>query len=118
MLKCSLRVRRIIGDCLTNRQTRRNLILGIETSCDDTGAAVIDLSGRLLGESLSTQLSTRYGGVIPTFAMVFHQDKIEQVVNTALNQAGVKIADITAVAVTNRPGLKGPLIIGTDYAKF
>ncbi|XP_023333368.1 probable tRNA N6-adenosine threonylcarbamoyltransferase, mitochondrial isoform X2 [Eurytemora carolleeae] len=99
-------------------RTRRNLILGIETSCDDTGAAVIDLSGRLLGESLSTQLSTRFGGVIPTFAMVFHTDKIQGVVEEALKQADVTMEDVSVIAVTNRPGLKGPLIIGTDYAKY
>jgi len=96
----------------------RTIVLGIETSCDDTGAAVIDQSGRLLGECISSQLSTRYGGVIPTFAMIFHRDKIEGVVNEALKQAGVGIEDISCVAVTNRPGLKGPLLVGTDYAKY
>jgi len=79
---------------------------------------VLDLKGKLLGESLSTQLSTRYGGVIPTFAMVFHQDKIQAVVDEAMKQAGASYEDLSAVAVTNRPGLKGPLIVGTDYAKY
>eukprot|EP00088_Acartia_fossae_P068627 TRINITY_DN8745_c0_g1_i1.p1 TRINITY_DN8745_c0_g1~~TRINITY_DN8745_c0_g1_i1.p1 ORF type:complete len:397 (-),score=23.86 TRINITY_DN8745_c0_g1_i1:58-1248(-) len=106
-----LRVRRDL-------ELRRTFILGIETSCDDTGAAVIDLQGRLLGESISTQNSTRFGGVIPTIATVLHRDKIEKVVTEALSQANKDVTEMTAVAVTNRPGLKGPLSVGTDYAKY
>jgi len=96
----------------------RSLILGIESSCDDTGACVLSLKGEILGEALSTQLSTRYGGVIPTFAMTWHAKKIEGVVALALERAGVNFQDLTHIAVTNRPGLKGPLIVGTDYAKY
>jgi len=96
----------------------RAFILGIETSCDDTGACVLGLDGRVLGEALSTQLSPRFGGVIPTFAMHFHAQKIEGVVRESLRQAGLAPGELTAVAVTNRPGLKGPLIVGTNYAKY
>jgi len=96
----------------------RSVILGIETSCDDTGAAVFDLQGKLLGEALSTQKSSRFGGVIPTIAMYLHKEKIETVVSEALKEANKSIEEVTAIAVTNRPGLKGPLIIGTDYAKY
>ena len=96
----------------------RSLILGLETSCDDTGACVMDMSGKVLGESLSTQLSSRMGGVIPTFAMTFHAQRIEGVVTDCMAKAGVRVEDLTALAVTNRPGLKGPLVIGTDYAKY
>jgi len=92
--------------------------LGIETSCDDTGAAVIDLQGKLIGEAISTQKSARFGGVIPTIAMFLHKEKIEHVVTEALHQANKSIEEVTVIAVTNRPGLKGPLIIGTDYAKY
>ena len=59
----------------------------------------------------------RYGGVIPTFAMTWHAKKIEGVVTLALEKAEVGFQHLTAIAVTNRPGLKGPLIVGTDYAK-
>ena len=59
----------------------------------------------------------RYGGVIPTFAMTWHAKKIEGVVALALEKAEVGFQHLTAIAVTNRPGLKGPLIVGTDYAK-
>lgn len=97
---------------------RRNVILGIETSCDDTGAAVLDLSGKLLGESIATQKTPRFGGVIPTISMLMHKDKIQNVVSEALLQAEKSMDDVTAVAVTNRPGMKGSLIVGTDYAKY
>ena len=63
------------------------------------------------------KLLPRYGGVIPTFAMTWHAKKIEGVVALALERAGVNFQDLTHIAVTNRPGLKGPLIVGTDYAK-
>ena len=79
---------------------------------------MIDLSGQVLGESLSTQMSSRMGGVIPTFAMTFHAQRIAGVVSDCLSKAGVRVEDLTAIAVTNRPGLKGPLIVGTDYAKY
>ena len=81
---------------LTNRYMarstilHRSLILGLETSCDDTGACVMDLSGKVLGESLSTQLSSRMGGVIHTFAMTFHAQSVEGVVNDCLARAGAR----------------------------
>jgi len=102
---------------LSLRMTR-SLILGLETSCDDTGACVMDMSGKVLGESLSTMLSSRLGGVIPTFAMGWHEEKVEGVVKDCMTKAGVGMDNLSAIAVTNRPGLKGPLIIGTDYAKY
>ena len=75
------------------------------------------LSGGEILWKLWPHLSSRYGGVIPTFAMTWHAKKIEGVVALALERAGVGFQHLTAVAVTNRPGLKGPLIVGTDYAK-
>ena len=109
---------------LTRRQMnismrmQRSIILGLETSCDDTGACVMDMNGKVLGESLSTQLSSRLGGVIPTLAMNWHAEKVEGVVMDCMAKAGLGMKDLSAVAVTNRPGLKGPLLIGTDYAKY
>jgi len=94
------------------------LILGIETSCDDTGAALITTNGEVISQVLSTQNSSRMGGVIPTFAMIFHTEKIQGVVDQCLAEAGVSMSEVSAVAVTNSPGLKGPLIVGTDYAKY
>jgi len=96
----------------------RSLILGIETSCDDTGVAVIDLSGKVLADKIHSQTSVRMGGVIPTFAMHSHAHNIHKLVTETLEEANVSPDKLTAVAVSNRPGLKGPLLVGTDYAKY
>jgi len=96
----------------------RTFILGIETSCDDTGVAVIDQSGGVLSERIHSQASVRMGGVIPTFAMHSHASVIHSLVTETMEEAGLSHSQLSAVAVTNRPGLKGPLIIGTDYAKY
>ena len=96
----------------------RSLILGIETSCDDTGVALIDQSGAVLSELVQSQTSVRMGGVIPTFAMQDHAKNIHSLVTQCLASASVTPGQLSAVAVTNRPGLKGPLLVGTDYAKW
>ena len=100
------------------RLTARSLILGLETSCDDTGVAVIDQSGRVLSQCLHSQTSVRMGGVIPTFAMHSHAATIHHLVKEALHTAQVSPSELQAVAVSNRPGLSGPLKVGTDYAKY
>jgi len=100
------------------RQTARTLILGLETSCDDTGVAVIDQSGQVLSQRLHSQASVRMGGVIPTFALHSHAATIHHLVTEALHTAEVSPSQLQAVAVSNRPGLKGPLSVGTDYAKY
>ena len=96
----------------------RTLILGIETSCDDTGVAVIDNNGQILADSIHSQTSSRMGGVIPTFAMNSHAANIHSLVTETLDKANVTPDKLSAVAVSNRPGLKGSLIVGTDYAKY
>jgi len=100
------------------RASVRSFILGIETSCDDTGVAVLDEAGAVLAERVHSQTSVRMGGVIPTFAMHSHARTIHHLVTDTLRQAALSPAQLAAVAVTNRPGLKGPLRIGTDYAKY
>uniref|UniRef100_A0A5S6QKP8 N(6)-L-threonylcarbamoyladenine synthase n=1 Tax=Trichuris muris TaxID=70415 RepID=A0A5S6QKP8_TRIMR len=94
------------------------VILGIETSCDDTGAAVIDGDGNILGEDLCSQqsYSTRFGGVIPTFAKAQHKLKIDAVVRNAIQRSGCSLQDIDAIAVTTKPGLPVCLKVGVDYA--
>ena len=104
-----------------NETLSRSYILGLETSCDDTGAAVIDLDGRLVAESLIKQPSQKYGGVIPSIAMGFHAQNVEKVIDDCAKKARLdfnKAGQISALAVTNRPGLSGSLIIGTKYAKY
>jgi len=92
-------------------------ILGIESSCDDTGAAVI-ADGLLLSNVLSSQsVHEEYGGVVPELASRAHQQNIVPVVDTALKRAGISAADLSAIAFTRGPGLLGSLLVGTSFAK-
>ncbi|XP_075970722.1 tRNA N6-adenosine threonylcarbamoyltransferase, mitochondrial-like [Anticarsia gemmatalis] len=97
-----------------------HIILGIETSCDDTGCAVIDGSGNILGESLYSQnaIHTKYGGVNPLVAKILHRENIEPAVAEALNKADKTIKDVDAIAVTTKPGLLISLQVGVRYAKY
>lgn len=93
------------------------LILGIESSCDDTAAAVIS-DGVLLSNVVSSQkVHEAYGGVVPELASRAHQQNIIPVVDQALKQAGVDRKDLTAIAFTRGPGLMGSLLVGTSFAK-
>ena len=93
------------------------IILGIESSCDDTSAAVIK-DGYLLSNVLASQdVHKAYGGVIPELASRQHQVNIVPVVSEAINRAGIKLEDITAIAFTRGPGLLGSLLVGTSFAK-
>ena len=82
----------------TNEKAR--LILGIETSCDDTGAAVVTTDGRILGEAIAGQVEVHapWGGVVPSLAKEAHQAAIDRVVADALSAAGVSACDLDAVA--------------------
>jgi len=97
----------------------RGLILGIETSCDETAAAVVERGSRTLASVVSSQIDThaRYGGVVPELASREHLRAIVPVVRAALAQAGVALHDLDAVAVTSGPGLAGALLVGIAYAK-
>ena len=93
------------------------IILGIESSCDDTSAAVIK-DGYLLSNVLASQdVHKSYGGVIPELASRAHQVNIVPVVSEAINRAGIAPEDITAIAFTRGPGLLGSLLVGTSFAK-
>ena len=95
------------------------LILGIESSCDETAAAVIEDGRRVLSNVIASQIDThrRYGGVVPELASREHLERIEEVVDGALSQAGAKPAEIDGLAVTQGPGLVGSLLVGINYAK-
>jgi N6-L-threonylcarbamoyladenine synthase len=97
----------------------RGLILGIETSCDETAAAVVERGARTLSSVIASQIAThaRYGGVVPELASREHLRAIVPVVRAALEQAGATLADLDAVAVTSGPGLAGALLVGITYAK-
>ena len=93
------------------------IILGIESSCDDTAAAVIK-DGKLLANIVATQnIHKSYGGVVPELASRAHQQNIIPVVDQALKQAGVEKFELSAIAFTRGPGLMGSLIVGTSFAK-
>ena len=92
-------------------------ILGIESSCDDTSAAVLRDEVLLSNVMASQEVHRRYGGVIPELASRAHQQNILPVVSEALKQAGVTLSDIDAVAFTRGPGLLGSLMVGVSFAK-
>ena len=94
-----------------------DIILGIESSCDDTSAAVIK-DGYLLSNVLASQdVHKAYGGVIPELASRAHQLNIVPVVSQAIDRARIRPSDITAIAFTRGPGLLGSLLVGTSFAK-
>jgi N6-L-threonylcarbamoyladenine synthase len=92
-------------------------ILGIESSCDDTSAAVVE-NGYLLSNKIANQqVHKDYGGVVPELASRAHQQNIIPVVDAALKEAGKAPADINAIAYTRGPGLMGALLVGSSFAK-
>jgi N6-L-threonylcarbamoyladenine synthase len=94
------------------------LILALETSCDDTCAAVVD-GPRVLSNVISSQaeLHERFGGVVPEVASRHHLELVNRVTDTALDQAGVELRDVDGFAVTRSPGLIGALLVGVSTAK-
>lgn len=94
------------------------LVLGVETSCDETSAAVLEGERRILGHViLSQDIHALYGGVVPELAARAHLQVLDDVVAGALRQAGVELGDVDAVAVTSGPGLIGALLVGVCWAK-
>ena len=94
-----------------------DIILGIESSCDDTSAAVIS-DGWLLSNVIASQdVHKAYGGVVPELASRAHEQNIVPVVSEALSRAGISASDLTAIAFTRGPGLLGSLLVGTSFAK-
>jgi N6-L-threonylcarbamoyladenine synthase len=94
-------------------------ILTIESTCDETAAAVISDAGAVLGDCIATQeeLHERFGGVVPEVAARAHMERILPVIDTALSKAAVGADDLSAIAVADRPGLAGSLLVGLVAAK-
>jgi len=94
------------------------LVLGIETSCDETGVGIVK-GNRLLSNALnsSMEIHARYGGVVPEVAARAHLEALQPTIDTALGEAGIQLEDIDAIAVTNGPGLAGALMVGIGAAK-
>jgi tRNA N6-adenosine threonylcarbamoyltransferase len=95
------------------------LVLGIETSCDETGVAVVDGDGRVLADVVQSQvkLHAPFGGVVPELASRDHLKNGRPVLETALGKAGVSLSAIDGIAVTCRPGLSGALLVGVQLAR-
>ena len=93
------------------------LVLGIETSCDETGVALFDTATGLVGQSIYSQvdLHARYGGVVPELASRDHIRKIVPLLGDLLANAGHSVADLDAVAYTAGPGLIGALMVGATF---
>ncbi|MBQ0732987.1 tRNA (adenosine(37)-N6)-threonylcarbamoyltransferase complex transferase subunit TsaD [Aquimarina celericrescens] len=92
-------------------------ILGIESSCDDTSAAIL-CNGKVLSNVVASQkIHEQYGGVVPELASRAHQQNIVPVIDQAIKQAGIEKKDLSAIAFTQGPGLMGSLLVGTSFAK-
>jgi N6-L-threonylcarbamoyladenine synthase len=98
---------------------RSGLVLGIESSCDETAAAVVRRGTEALSNVVASQIATHspYGGVVPELASREHLRNIVPVVRAALREAGIGFGDLDAIAVTEGPGLAGALLVGISYAK-
>jgi len=110
----------VSGRLILERENEEEvLILAVESSCDETAAAVVKNGREVLSNVIYSQIAlhTRYGGVVPEIASRKHIEKINQVIEEALSQAKVSLKDITAVAVTYGPGLVGALLVGVSEAK-
>lgn len=97
----------------------QNLILAIETSCDETSVAVVENGERMLSNIVASQIKShmRFGGVVPEIASRHHVEQITQCIEEAMEEASVSYTDLSAVAVTYGPGLVGALLIGVNAAK-
>ena len=92
-------------------------ILAIESSCDDTGAAVL-FNGKILANKFANQaVHAQYGGVVPELASRAHQRNIVPVVDIALKEAGISVSDLQAVVYTQGPGLMGSLLVGASFSR-
>jgi len=94
------------------------LVLGFESSCDETGVAVVDTAGRLRGQALHSQIAMHrdYGGVVPELASRDHIRRLQPLLDEALQRAQCTLQDIAAIAVTVGPGLPGALLSGASFA--
>ncbi|MBT4881231.1 MAG: tRNA (adenosine(37)-N6)-threonylcarbamoyltransferase complex transferase subunit TsaD, partial [Flavobacteriales bacterium] len=93
------------------------LILGIESSCDDTSAAILQGQKILSNIVANQEVHTQYGGVVPELASRAHQQNIIPVVDAAIKKANINKEDITAIAFTKGPGLLGSLLVGSSFSK-
>ena len=103
----------------TQKRRQKMLILGIESSCDETSVAVVQDGREVLSNVINSQIKIHetYGGVVPEIASRCHIEAISGVTKEALKQAGVTLNDIDVISCTYGPGLVGALLVGVSYAK-
>lgn len=101
------------------KMIKRIIILGIETSCDETSAAIVKNGDKILSNIIASQMNIHqeYGGVVPEIASREHMKNILITCEKALSKAKIKLGDIDAIAIANGPGLKGSLLVGLSFAK-
>ena len=97
--------------------SKEPIILGIESSCDDTSAAILQGQKILSNEIANQEIHSLYGGVVPELASRAHQQNIIPVVDTAIKKANINKVDIDAIAFTKGPGLLGSLLVGSSFSK-
>ena len=97
--------------------SKKSIILGIESSCDDTSAAILQGQNILSNVVANQEIHQQYGGVVPELASRAHQQNIIPVVDAAIKKANIQKEDIDAIAFTNGPGLLGSLLVGSSFAK-
>ena len=102
---------------MNTKEANQLLILGIESSCDDTSAAVLRGNTLLSNVIASQAVHKEYGGVVPELASRAHEQNILPVVSEAIKRAGISANDLDAIAFTRGPGLLGSLLVGVNYAK-
>ena len=109
----------MVSDLAKLNVNEENIILAIESSCDETAVAILKNGTELLANVVSTQIAfhQKYGGVMPELASRLHIEKITYVINEALETAGIKMEDVDAIAITRGPGLIGALHVGLQAAK-
>ena len=95
------------------------IILGIESSCDETSISIVKNGNEEIATTVLTQMDTHalYGGVVPEIASRMHTENITMVLEDVLNKANMKVEDVDAIAVTYAPGLLGSLLVGVEFAK-
>jgi N6-L-threonylcarbamoyladenine synthase len=112
-------LRSLYDEWMGTQSVPGGLILGIESSCDETAAAVVRAGGEVLANVVASQIAlhANYGGVVPELASREHLRNIVPVVRAAMAEAGIEFAELDAIAVTEGPGLAGALLVGITYAK-
>jgi N6-L-threonylcarbamoyladenine synthase len=96
-----------------------DLIMGVETSCDETAVAIVEDGKKILSNIIASQIKVhqKYGGVVPEIASRKHLECIIPVIDKALSESGKKLSDLSGIAVTYGPGLVGSLLVGLSVAK-